>query len=287
MGKYASEMIKLAKSWVGKKESDGSHKSIIDIYNAHKPLARGYKVKYTDSWCATTISALAIKLGYTDIIPTECSCQQMIELCKAKGIWIENENRTPKAGEIIFYDWNDNGVGDNKGWADHVGLVESVTGNTIVVIEGNYGDAVKHRTLTVNAKGIRGYASPKYDAEPVKKKTLDEWAKEVIDGKHGTGHSGREASLKKAGCPYDYQAVRKRVNELCGVKLSEYYPRYTGQSYGIDTVLKVIGVPVNLRGHYKNRKPIAKANGISDYTGTLQQNTKLINLAKQGKLKRP
>lgn len=165
MGKYASEMIKLAQSWIGKKESDGSHKSIIDIYNGHKPLARGYKVKYTDSWCATTISALAIKLGYTDIIPTECSCQKMIELFKAKGIWIENENRTPKAGDIIFYDWQDSGSGDSKGWSDHVGIVEKVSGSTITVIEGNYGNAVKRRTLAVNGRYIRGYGVPKYDVE--------------------------------------------------------------------------------------------------------------------------
>lgn len=168
MGKYASEMIKLAQSWIGKKESDGSHKSIIDIYNSQKKLPQGYKVKYTDSWCATTVSALAVKLGYTDIIPTECSCQRMIELCKEKGIWIENENRTPKAGEIIFYDWEDDGKGDNKGWSDHVGLVEKVSGKTITVIEGNYSNSVKRRTITVNAKNIRGYAAPKYDAEPVK-----------------------------------------------------------------------------------------------------------------------
>lgn len=287
MGKYASEMIKLAQSWIGKKEADGSHKSIIDIYNAHKPLARNYKVKYSDSWCATTISALAIKLGYTDIIPTECSCEKMIELCKAKGIWIENENRVPKAGEIVFYDWNDNGVGDNKGWADHVGLVESVTGNTIIVIEGNYGDAVKHRTLTVNAKGIRGYASPKYDAEPVKtvRKTIDAIAKEVIAGKWGTG-TERKQKIIRAG--YDYTRVQARVNEILqGTPAPNYYPKYTGNSYGIDTVFKAIGVPACYRGSYKDRKPVAKANGISSYSGSATQNVKLINLAKQGKLVKP
>ena len=78
----ASELIKVAQSWIGKKESDGSHREIIDIYNNHKPLARGYKVTYTDDWCATTISALAIKCNAVDIIPKECSCEKMIELFK-------------------------------------------------------------------------------------------------------------------------------------------------------------------------------------------------------------
>lgn len=165
MGKYASEMVKLMQSWVGKKESDKSHQEIIDIYNAHKPLARGYKVKYSDAWCATTVSAAAIKLGYTDIIPTECGCGQMIELFKAIGAWEENDAHVPAPGDIIFYDWGDTGKGDNTGWPEHVGVVESVIDGKITVIEGNYNDSVKRRKISVNSKNLRGYGVPKYDAE--------------------------------------------------------------------------------------------------------------------------
>ncbi len=166
MGKYASEMVNLMKSWIGKKEADKTHQEIIDLYNAHRPLARGYKVKYNDAWCATTISAASIKLGYTDIIPTECGCGQMIELCKKLGIWVEKDDHVPAPGDIIFYDWNDSGKGDNTGWPEHVGLVEKVVNNKITVIEGNYDDSVKRRNISVNSKNIRGFAVPKYDAEP-------------------------------------------------------------------------------------------------------------------------
>lgn len=167
MERYARKVVEQAQAWIDRKERNGSHQEIIDIYNAHKPLARGYKVKYTDAWCATFVSAVAIKLGYTDIIPTECGCEKMIALLKAKGAWVEDENRTPKAGDIIFYDWEDNGKGDNKGYADHVGIVESVDGSKITVIEGNYNDSVARRTIEVNGKYIRGYGVPKYDVEPV------------------------------------------------------------------------------------------------------------------------
>lgn len=171
MGKYASKVVAQAKAWLGRKESNGTHKAIIDVYNSHKPLARGYAVRYTDEWCATFVSAVAVKLGYTDIIPTECSCTRMIDLFKKLGAWNESDSRTPKAGDIIFYDWHDNGKGDNKGVSDHVGIVEKVSGKTITVIEGNYGEAVKRRTLKVNGKFIRGYGVPKYDAEPKATKT--------------------------------------------------------------------------------------------------------------------
>lgn len=154
----ANELLDLARAWIGKKESNGSHKEIIDIYNSHKPLARGYKVKYTDSWCAVFISALAIKCNGTDIIPTECGCGQMISLFKNIGSWQENQNVTPNLGNIIFYDWN-----KTDGWPEHVGIVESVTGNQITVIEGNKNDAVARRTIQVGNAAIRGYGIPKYE----------------------------------------------------------------------------------------------------------------------------
>ena len=39
--------------------------------------------------------------------------------------------------------------------------------------------------------------------------------------------------------------------------------------------------------HFKSiRKPLAKKNGLKNYKGSLSENMKLIELAKQGKLKR-
>ena len=161
---YSRNIIaNIANGWLGCEESDGSHKQIIDVYNSHTPLARGYKVKYTDAWCATFASAVAIKAGYTKIIPTECSCQKMIDLFKNIGDWCENDAYVPRIGDFIFYDWQDDGTGDNTGWSDHVGIVADVTGNNITVIEGNYDNEVKYRHIAVNAKCIRGYGIPSYD----------------------------------------------------------------------------------------------------------------------------
>ena len=157
-----AKVVSIAQSYIGCKESDGSHKKIIDLYNSHKPLARGYAVKYTDAWCSTFASAVAIAAGLTGIIPTECGCEKHIALFKALGSWQENDAYVPAPGDYIFYDWNDSGVGDCTGAADHVGIVEKVSGQTITVIEGNYSNAVKRRTLAVNGRYIRGYGVPKY-----------------------------------------------------------------------------------------------------------------------------
>ncbi len=163
-----ANILAQAQAWVGLKEADGSHKKIIDIYNSHKPLARGYKLKHTDAWCSGTISALAIVCGATDIIPTEVGCQKHIALFQKLGIWVEDDAFVPLPGDIVFYDWDDNGKGDNTGRSDHVGIVENVSGGKITVIEGNYANSVKRRTLKIGGKYIRGYGVPKYDKETEK-----------------------------------------------------------------------------------------------------------------------
>lgn len=183
-------IVKQAQAWLGRNEKDGSFKRIIDTYNAHKPLARGYKVKYTDEWCATFVSAVAIAQKATEIIPTECSCEKMIQLLKNKGSWVENDAYLPSPGDIIFYDWEDSGSGDATGSANHVGIVEKVVDNTITVIEGNINSSVGRRTMKVNGKYIRGYGVPKYKEDNTMKldNTPDAYAKEAIEWAKKNGY---------------------------------------------------------------------------------------------------
>lgn len=163
-----NQVVTTALAWLGCKEADGSHRKIIDVYNAHPPLARGYKVKYTDAWCATYVSAVAIVAGVTDILPTECGCGAMIALFKKLGAWEENDAHTPQPGDVIFYDWDDDGKGDCTGAPEHVGLVVSVRGATLKLIEGNKDNAVAYRTMQVNGKYIRGYGLPDYAGKAAK-----------------------------------------------------------------------------------------------------------------------
>lgn len=154
--------IDTAMQWLGANEADGSHRPVIDLYNSHTPLARGYSVQYDDAWCATFVSAVAIACDFTDIIPTECGCQRQIELFKDLGRWEEDDNYVPATGDILYYSTDGSKQRDNNGWSDHVGIVVSVSGKTITVIEGNYDHQVKYRTIKVGDKWIRGYGLPNY-----------------------------------------------------------------------------------------------------------------------------
>ena len=190
--KSRNAIADLALSWVGLNEKDGSFKPIIDIYNKG---TKGYDLKYTDAWCAATVSALAVVLDYTDIIPVECSCARMVKKAQDMGIWVEDDAFVPQMGDIILYDWQDNGKGDNKGNPDHVGIVTSVADGKINIVEGNKSERVGTRKLSPNAKYIRGYITPRYDAEQAHdakesgyKGIVTAWALNVRTGA-GTNHS--------------------------------------------------------------------------------------------------
>ena len=148
----------------GAKQGSAGHKEILKIFN-DSGLCKRYKMTVNDAWCATTASAAYIKAGLTKIFPcVECSCSAMIEKAKKAGIWQEKDSYKPKVADLIMYDWNDNGVGDDKGDPEHVGIVVSVDGNKIKVFEGNKDNACGYRTINVDGKYIRGYITPDFAA---------------------------------------------------------------------------------------------------------------------------
>lgn len=218
MGVTAQDVLNVMRSWLGYSEANGKHRIIIDLYNSHPPLARGYKVKYTDEWCDTCVSAAAIKAGARDLIGTECGCEKHIEIFKAKGIWQEDGTVRPQVGWIILYNWDD-GTQPNDGYSDHIGYVEEVYDTYMIVIEGNKGEAVARRKLTIGHGNIRGYACPKYaqssSNRPVQppKQDVTTVAQQVIAGLWGNGDD-RKARLESAG--YSYSAVQAEVNRLLG-----------------------------------------------------------------------
>lgn len=90
------------------------------------------------------------------------------------------------------------------------------------------------------------------------------------------------------------KAVAEGLIEFCNLKkkvvskpkkttTTKYYKKYTGKSTSLVDALKDVGVSST----FANRKKIAKANKIKLYAGTSKQNTKLLNLLKNGKLIKP
>lgn len=234
-GTTVEDILNVMRGWIGKSRPAGTHRDIIDLYNSHKPLAMGYAVTYSDDYCDTTVSAAFIKCNAVDLIGgTQCGVERHINIFKNKGIWQEDGSVKPQPGWIITYNWDD-GTQPNDGWADHIGIVQSVNGNIITTIEGNINGGVVGRTTLQVANGfIRGYAIPKYAAAgsssskpstpvttptPQSKKNITQIAKEVIQGINGWGN-GDERVTKLAAAGYNPTQVQNKINELLGYSIA-------------------------------------------------------------------
>ena len=89
----------------------------------------------------------------------------MIDKGKKLGIWVENDAYIPKKADVCFFDWQDSGSGDNRGVADHVGIIIEVDmdSKSFIVREGNKNHTIGIRTMKIDGRYIRGFITPKFD----------------------------------------------------------------------------------------------------------------------------
>ena len=157
-----NKVLDIARKYMGVETGTREHKKIVDAYNSVDPKPVGYTAKYDDDWCDIFVTTVFQQAGLSDLIGRECGVQRHIGIMENKGIW---KGRTqPKVGDIVTFDW------DGGGWADHIGIVESVNNGVITTIEGNsalYAGStaktkVNRKTYNWNSSYIKGYARPAY-----------------------------------------------------------------------------------------------------------------------------
>lgn len=210
------KVVATAEAWLGAKTGSAQHKEIIKIYNAQRPLPRGTQMQESWAWCAVFVSAVSLKLGLRDIMPTEMSCHQMILLYKKLGRWVENDAHVPSPGNVIFYDWQDGAnyaSTDNTGTPDHVGIVTACDGKNISVIEGNVSNKVGTRALEVNGRYIRGFGIPDYASKATEEEKTAEPDK--------TDDLARKIATEINDSGLDAAAVLAKVSALLGKKPAE------------------------------------------------------------------
>ena len=204
-------LLSISRSYVDEQMYGSGHRRIVDTYNGQNPLPVGYKLKIDDDWCAAFVTAMSILSGNYALTGGECGVERFVQNeFQPKGIWLGKVR--PQAGDIIIFDW------DANRWADHIGYVESVSGDTVYTIEGNSGSpsAVRRQSYTWNMWQIKGYARPKWgDASPAPLssggKSIDAIAQEVLTGAWGNGDDRRNR-LTAAG--YDYTEVQAKINAI-------------------------------------------------------------------------
>ena len=156
-----NNVLSIAQSYLGVEMGSAEHKKIVDAYNSVNPKPVGYTAKYSDDWCDVFVTTVFQQAGLSSLIGRECGVQRHIGIMQQKGIW--QGKVLPKAGDVITFDW------DGGGFADHIGIVESVKDGVVTTIEGNSSPytssgntKVNRKTYNWNASYIKGYARPNY-----------------------------------------------------------------------------------------------------------------------------
>lgn len=116
-----------------------------------------YGYPYRVEWCAIFVSWCADQCGYIDagVVPKFAYCPEGANWFIANGQW-QGRDYTPVPGDIIFFDW------ENDGIADHVGIVELVENDMIYTIEGNVGESCVENRYYLYSAPVYGFGLPLY-----------------------------------------------------------------------------------------------------------------------------
>lgn len=121
------------------------------------PYCEWYGYPYRVEWCAIFVSWCADQCGFLDsgVLPRMEGVRPYVDWFIERGQW-QGRDYEPSPGDIIFFDW------ENDGLADHVGIVEKVENGRVYSIEGNTGDMCAERHYAVGSAPICGYGLPTY-----------------------------------------------------------------------------------------------------------------------------
>lgn len=202
----AKQIIERAKGELGTMESPPNSNNVKynTWYYGHPVNGASYP------WCATFISW--VFKPEQGLCKKTASCLDMLEWFEKRGQIV----KSPQAGDIVFFKYPTNNRRTN-----HVGLVVSVHDKVINTIEGNTSNATNGSqdnggmvAQRNRYKNIVAYARPKYNEGTlvnVTKKSNEDIAKEVIEGKWSSGNDRRQR-LTNAG--YDYNVIQNIVNSM-------------------------------------------------------------------------
>ena len=121
------------------------------------PYCEWYGSPYRVEWCAIFVSWCADQCGFLDagVLPRMEGVRPYVDWFQERGQW-QARSYEPMAGDIIFLDWESDGL------ADHVGIVERVEGGVIYTVEGNADDRCIENHYFLDSAPVYGFGLPTY-----------------------------------------------------------------------------------------------------------------------------
>ena len=117
-----------------------------------EPYWSWYDFDYRVEWCACFASWCADQCGLIEAgkAPKFAMVGDGAAWFENKGQWIE-AGGSPSSGDLIFFDW------DRDGLLDHVGIVSAVRDDLIFTVEGNSSDLCRQKRYRADDPVISGY----------------------------------------------------------------------------------------------------------------------------------
>ena len=117
-----------------------------------KPFWSWYGFKQREEWCALFVSWCEDQCGY---LKSEAAPKFAIVSDGADWFVLRDQWRlmgdTPEPGDLIFFDWEQDGA------RDHVGIVTAVVDDKVFTVEGNSSDLCRQKRYSLDDPVIYGY----------------------------------------------------------------------------------------------------------------------------------
>ena len=117
-----------------------------------EPFWSWYGFKNREEWCALFVSWCEDQCGYLEkeLAPKFAIVSDGADWFVLRDQW-RLVGDTPEPGDLIFFDW------DQDGGRDHVGIVTAVVDDQVFTIEGNSSDLCRQKRYFLDDPAIYGY----------------------------------------------------------------------------------------------------------------------------------
>ena len=104
-------------------------------------------------WCAIFVSWCEDQCGFikNDMAPSFAMVADGANWFRRHDQWL-GEEEAPASGDLVFFDW------DQDGELDHVGIVTAVVNDLLFTVEGNSSDRCRQKRYSLANPVIAGYA---------------------------------------------------------------------------------------------------------------------------------
>lgn len=315
-GDPRADIVAIAQSQIGYQEGDSASQLSGEVSGSSNYTEYGRWYGLQDMWCAMFVSWCAFNADVpTSVVPkhsfTVSGLNQFIAWGRAyTRAEVAAGTYTPQAGDIIYFK-----SARNTNKTNHVGIVTGFSGDTIYTVEGNTssaeistnGGAVCAKSYSTSNTFVVYVCCPDYDGSaatpPVSGAYFPACAQSCATITEGLANVGEDTSyayrkrIAAANNIENYSGTADQNNQMLALlkagrlidpdaepePAADCFPACASSFTTLAAALESVGADAS----YAYRTQIAAANGIENYSGTVDQNDQLLALLKAGTLKKP